>query len=137
METESIPQHCSQEDVPSSLPSTHPTDLRECADDAECEQQISVSTSAVSETKSPTMQPINSSQSETLGDTSAPSLGVSEKEVKDRMMKLKVRAKAVVDALLARCGSSKERILMVQVYLPNISRDFAGMNKAYEAWVAK
>jgi enamine deaminase RidA (YjgF/YER057c/UK114 family) len=44
---------------------------------------------------------------------------------------------ASVDALLARCGSSKERILMVQVYLPNISRDFAGMNKAYEAWVAK
>ncbi len=29
------------------------------------------------------------------------SVGVSEKEVKDRMMKLKVRAKAVVDALLA------------------------------------
>jgi len=47
------------------------------------------------------------------------------------------REVGVVDALLARCGSSKERILMVQVYLPNISRDFAGMNNAYEAWVAK
>jgi hypothetical protein len=104
METESIPQHCSQEDVPSSLPSTHPTDLRECADDAECEQQISVSTSAVSETKSPTMQPINSSQSETLGDTSAPSLGVSEKEASPAKKTHMPKAKLVIPASLLYSG---------------------------------
>jgi hypothetical protein len=35
------------------------------------------------------------------------SVGVSEKEVKDRMMKLKVRAKAVVDALVAASKNSQ------------------------------
>jgi hypothetical protein len=35
------------------------------------------------------------------------SVGVSEKEIKDRMMKLKVRAKAVVDALVAASKNSQ------------------------------
>jgi enamine deaminase RidA (YjgF/YER057c/UK114 family) len=42
---------------------------------------------------------------------------------------------AVIDALLARAGSDKTRILMAQIYLADIS-DFAGMNLAWERWVA-
>lgn len=39
-----------------------------------------------------------------------------------------------IDALLAQVGSDKTRILSVQIYLPNMA-DFAGMNRAWEAWV--
>jgi enamine deaminase RidA (YjgF/YER057c/UK114 family) len=40
-----------------------------------------------------------------------------------------------IDALLARCGSDKTRILRAQVYLADIA-DFDGMNRAWDAWVA-
>ncbi|MBB5018361.1 enamine deaminase RidA (YjgF/YER057c/UK114 family) [Chitinivorax tropicus] len=39
-----------------------------------------------------------------------------------------------VDALLARAGSDKTRILSVQIYLPDMA-DFEGMNAAWDAWV--
>ncbi len=42
---------------------------------------------------------------------------------------------AAIDALLARAGSDKGRILMAQVYLADLA-DFAGMNEAWDAWVA-
>ncbi len=42
---------------------------------------------------------------------------------------------AAVDALLARAGSDKSRILMAQIYLADLA-DFAGMNQAWDAWVA-
>jgi enamine deaminase RidA (YjgF/YER057c/UK114 family) len=42
---------------------------------------------------------------------------------------------AAVDALLARAGSDKSRILMVQIFLADLA-DFAGMNEAWDAWVA-
>ena len=42
---------------------------------------------------------------------------------------------AAIDALLARVGSDKGRILMVQIFLPELA-DFAGMNEAWDAWVA-
>ena len=42
---------------------------------------------------------------------------------------------AEIDALLARCGSDKTRILRAQIYLADIA-DFAGMNRAWDAWVA-
>lgn len=42
---------------------------------------------------------------------------------------------AMVDALLARAGSDKSKILMTQIFLPDLA-DFAGMNAAWDAWVA-
>lgn len=41
---------------------------------------------------------------------------------------------ASIDALLARAGSDKSRILMAQIYLVDLS-DFAAMNAVWEAWV--
>jgi enamine deaminase RidA (YjgF/YER057c/UK114 family) len=39
-----------------------------------------------------------------------------------------------IDALLARAGSSKTRILRAQIFLADLA-DFASMNKVWEAWV--
>ena len=41
----------------------------------------------------------------------------------------------MVDTLLARAGSDKSKILMAQIFLPNLA-DFDGMNAAWDAWVA-
>lgn len=41
---------------------------------------------------------------------------------------------AAIDELLAQAGSDKTRILRAQVYLADIA-DFAGMNRAWDAWV--
>jgi enamine deaminase RidA (YjgF/YER057c/UK114 family) len=41
---------------------------------------------------------------------------------------------AAIDALLARAGSDKTRILMAQIYLADID-DFAAMNEVWDAWV--
>ncbi|RYF14295.1 MAG: RidA family protein [Comamonadaceae bacterium] len=41
---------------------------------------------------------------------------------------------AAVDALLTRAGTDKSKILMAQVFLPDMA-DFAGMNEAWDAWV--
>ena len=40
----------------------------------------------------------------------------------------------MIDRLLAEAGSSKERILMTQIFLTDMA-DFAGMNKVWDAWV--
>lgn len=40
-----------------------------------------------------------------------------------------------IDALLARAGSSKARILRAQVFLADLA-DFTAMNGVWEAWVA-
>jgi enamine deaminase RidA (YjgF/YER057c/UK114 family) len=40
-----------------------------------------------------------------------------------------------IDRLLAEAGSDKSRILMCQIYIADI-KDFAGMNSAWNAWVA-
>ena len=42
---------------------------------------------------------------------------------------------AQVDALLARAGSDKSRILMAQIFLADVA-DFPAMNAAWDAWVA-
>ena len=42
---------------------------------------------------------------------------------------------AAIDALLARAGSDKGRILRAQVFLADLD-DFAAMNAVWEAWVA-
>lgn len=39
-----------------------------------------------------------------------------------------------IDALLARVGSDKSRILMTQIFLADLA-DFAGMNAVWDAWV--
>ena len=39
-----------------------------------------------------------------------------------------------IDALLAQAGSDKTRVLRAQIYLADIA-DFAGMNRAWDAWV--
>ena len=41
---------------------------------------------------------------------------------------------AAIDALLARAGTDKTRILMAQIFLADLA-DFAGMNAAWDAWV--
>jgi enamine deaminase RidA (YjgF/YER057c/UK114 family) len=41
---------------------------------------------------------------------------------------------AAIDDLLARAGSDKTRILRAQIFLADIA-DFAGMNRAWDAWV--
>jgi len=41
-----------------------------------------------------------------------------------------------VDALLARAGTDKSKILMTQIFLPDLA-DFAGMNAVWDAWVAQ
>ena len=41
-----------------------------------------------------------------------------------------------IDALLARCGSSKSKILMATVWLSDIA-GFAEMNAVWDAWVDK
>jgi enamine deaminase RidA (YjgF/YER057c/UK114 family) len=42
---------------------------------------------------------------------------------------------AAIDKLLARAGSDKTRLLMVQIFLADRA-DFPGMNAAWDAWVA-
>jgi len=39
-----------------------------------------------------------------------------------------------IDALLARAGSDKGRILMAQIFLADLD-DFAGMNAVWDTWV--
>jgi len=41
---------------------------------------------------------------------------------------------AAVDALLARVGSDKSKILMAQIFLADLA-DYAGMNEVWDAWV--
>ena len=41
---------------------------------------------------------------------------------------------AAIDALLARAGSDKSRLLMCQIFLADLN-DFAGMNEVWEAWL--
>jgi enamine deaminase RidA (YjgF/YER057c/UK114 family) len=39
-----------------------------------------------------------------------------------------------IDKLLARAGSDKSKLLMVQIFLVDL-QDFEGMNKVWDAWV--
>jgi enamine deaminase RidA (YjgF/YER057c/UK114 family) len=41
---------------------------------------------------------------------------------------------AKIDALLAGAGSSRDRLLAVNVFLPQIG-DFEAMNRVYDAWI--
>ncbi len=42
---------------------------------------------------------------------------------------------ATIDNLLAEAGTDKTRILMAQIFVANM-KEFDGMNKAWDAWVA-
>jgi enamine deaminase RidA (YjgF/YER057c/UK114 family) len=42
---------------------------------------------------------------------------------------------AAVDALLARAGTDKTKIVMCQIFLADLA-DFAGMNAVWDAWVS-
>ena len=42
-----------------------------------------------------------------------------------------------IDDHLAKAGTDKSRLLTAQIWLEDIERDFAGMNKVWEAWVDK
>jgi enamine deaminase RidA (YjgF/YER057c/UK114 family) len=42
---------------------------------------------------------------------------------------------ATIDRLLAQAGTDKSRILMAQIFIANM-KEFDGMNKAWDAWVA-
>lgn len=41
----------------------------------------------------------------------------------------------MIDSLLAQAGSSKEHLLMVQIFLADLA-DYDGMNAAWDAWVS-
>ena len=41
---------------------------------------------------------------------------------------------AAIDALLARAGTDKRRLLMCQIFIADLA-DFAAMNAVWEAWV--
>jgi enamine deaminase RidA (YjgF/YER057c/UK114 family) len=41
---------------------------------------------------------------------------------------------AAIDALLARAGTDKTKIVMAQIFLADLA-DFPGMNAAWDAWV--
>jgi enamine deaminase RidA (YjgF/YER057c/UK114 family) len=41
---------------------------------------------------------------------------------------------AAIDALLARAGTDKSRLLMVQIYIKDLA-DFPAMNAVWEAWL--
>ena len=41
---------------------------------------------------------------------------------------------AAIDALLAEAGTSKARLVAVNVFLPHIT-DFDAMNEVYDAWI--
>lgn len=43
---------------------------------------------------------------------------------------------AKIDALLAKGGSAKAKLVSINVYLSNIA-DFAAMNSVYDAWIDK
>jgi len=53
----------------------------------------------------------------------APDIGTQTREVL-----------AAIDALLARAGTDKSRMLRAQIYLADIA-DFPGMNAAWDTWV--
>ena len=42
---------------------------------------------------------------------------------------------AQIDALLARCGSDKSRLVDATIYLTDLA-DYAGMNDVWDAWLA-
>ena len=42
---------------------------------------------------------------------------------------------SAIDALLARAGTDKSRILIAQIFLADLA-DFAAMNEVWDAWVA-
>lgn len=41
-----------------------------------------------------------------------------------------------IDALLTQAGTDKTRLLTAQIWVANISTDFAEMNAVWDAWVA-
>jgi enamine deaminase RidA (YjgF/YER057c/UK114 family) len=43
---------------------------------------------------------------------------------------------AAIDALLARAGTDKSRLLRVEIFLADLA-DFAAMNEVWDAWVTK
>lgn len=44
---------------------------------------------------------------------------------------------ANVDELLAHAGSTRDRIISVQIFLKDITRDFAGMNSVWDSWTVE
>jgi enamine deaminase RidA (YjgF/YER057c/UK114 family) len=57
---------------------------------------------------------------------------------RDETSDIRTQARQVleaIDALLARAGSDKSRILMAQIFLADLG-DFPGMNEVWDAWVA-
>jgi enamine deaminase RidA (YjgF/YER057c/UK114 family) len=62
------------------------------------------------------------------GQVASNSTGTVEEQTRDIL--------GTIDALLKEAGSDKSKLLMVNIYLPNMA-DFAAMNAAYDAWVDK
>lgn len=42
---------------------------------------------------------------------------------------------AKIDRVLAEAGTDRSRLLSVQIWLRDITRDFAGLNEVWDAWI--
>lgn len=63
---------------------------------------------------------------------------ISGQVADDRTESIEGQARQVlqkIDAILDKAGSSRAKLVMVNVYLPNIL-DFEAMNRVYDEWVA-
>jgi enamine deaminase RidA (YjgF/YER057c/UK114 family) len=74
------------------------------------------------------------SQAVVHGDT----VYIAGQVAEDRKAGLQEQVRSVlakIDALLAAAGSSRAKLLAVNVFLPSIA-DFDAMNEVYDAWIA-
>ena len=46
-------------------------------------------------------------------------------------------ALAIIDGLLAKCGTDKSRRVEMTIWLADITRDYALMNEAYDDWIGQ
>ena len=42
-----------------------------------------------------------------------------------------------IDGILAQAGTSKDRAIMVRVYLADVQKDFPAMNEVYRQWIGE
>jgi enamine deaminase RidA (YjgF/YER057c/UK114 family) len=59
---------------------------------------------------------------------------LSEMAVHNGTIHLAGQVPAAIDALLARAGSDKSKILMAQIFVADMA-EFAAMNSVWDAWV--
>lgn len=64
---------------------------------------------------------------------------VGGQTAEDRTLDIRGQTRQVlakIDKLLAEAGTNKSRLLSAQIWLKDITHDFAGMNEIWDAWTA-